>query len=109
MELLNYGNHFRYPATLTMALQDYVPDLSRSKSCSRPLSVLEEEITGDIYSEECENILAAAISTAVTDDELNDANGDVEAVDNRNKLNWEIWVILIISIIQLDSTNIWLF
>lgn len=42
---------FRYPATLTVTLLCYEPDLAHSVSLSRPMSVLDEEITGDICSD----------------------------------------------------------
>lgn len=59
--------HFRYPATLTVTLKGYVPDLNRSRSFSRPLSVLEEEITENIYCEETENIVDTPIDLVQND------------------------------------------
>lgn len=55
-------NFKRYPATLTVTLNGYKPDLSRSKSFSRPMSVLEEELTRDIYSEPPDMFLDAMIN-----------------------------------------------
>lgn len=51
---------FRYPATLSITVKGYEPDLKRSMSFSRPMSVLEEELTGDI----CTNASAEPTVTA---------------------------------------------
>lgn len=40
----------RYPASLSVTVGPYKPELQQSISISRPMSVLEEEITGDIYT-----------------------------------------------------------
>lgn len=39
----------KYPAYLAVKIGSYKPELTRSISLRRPMSVLEEEITGDIY------------------------------------------------------------
>lgn len=40
----------KYPAYLTVTVGAYQPDTTGSVSLTRPMSVLEEETTGDIYT-----------------------------------------------------------
>lgn len=42
-------------------MKGYVPDLNRSRSFSRPMSVLEEELTGDIYSDNLDNLISNTV------------------------------------------------
>lgn len=39
-----------YPAYLNVTVGSYRPETTRSVSLTRPMSVLEEEMTGDIYT-----------------------------------------------------------
>lgn len=40
----------KYPAYLSVTVASYQPEPTRSVSMTRPMSVLEEEMTGDIYT-----------------------------------------------------------
>lgn len=40
----------KYPASLSVTVSSYQPESTQSVSLTRPMSVLEEEITGDIYT-----------------------------------------------------------
>lgn len=84
----------RYPATLSVTIQNCVPDMNRSKSFSRPLSVLEEELTRDIYSEECDRLLGASVSTEVMNDTEGNgnANNKTSALQQQNKTKKRNWV-----------------
>lgn len=43
-------NFRKYPAYLSVTVGSYQPETTRSVSLTRPMSVLEEETTGDIYT-----------------------------------------------------------
>lgn len=60
-----------------MTLKGYIPELNRSRSFSRPLSVLEEEITGDIYCEDAENMVVVPLDH-VQIDKLNETNSEMK-------------------------------
>lgn len=52
----NISNDYRkYPGNLSVTVGSYKPELTRSVSLIRPMSVLEEEITGDIYTQGSDN------------------------------------------------------
>lgn len=78
----------RYPATLAVTLQGHIPDLNRSRSFSRPMSVLQEELTGDIYFENSGNIL---IDTAVEElpnmDKVDNASSAAGGMERKTVLD----------------------
>lgn len=45
----------KYPGNLSVTVGSYKPELTRSVSLTRPMSVLEEEVTGDIYTQGSDN------------------------------------------------------
>lgn len=48
--IIFHSNFRKYPAYLSVTVESYRPKSTRSVSLTRPMSVLEEEITGDIYT-----------------------------------------------------------
>lgn len=48
--IIFHSNFRKYPAYLSVTVESYRPESTRSVSLTRPMSVLEEEITGDIYT-----------------------------------------------------------
>lgn len=73
-----------------MTLKGYVPELNRSRSFSRPLSVLEEEITGDIYCEDTENAVVAP-HDYVQNDKLTETNSEMK-IEPETLLAQDSWV-----------------
>lgn len=72
--------YFRYPAILSVTVGSYEPDLNHSVSLSRPMSVLDEEITGDICSEASDTKseeldMSYTISRSATADSTSKGNG----------------------------------
>lgn len=81
----------RYPGFLTITIREYLPKLNQSKSFSRPLSVLEEEITGDVQYGDIENVPSVADLANMTKNEAsNDSTTAPDAKPTMNviKRNW---------------------